>query len=235
MQKIRWTAHERNIVIEGAIQHYNSGGYTPLAAIRQAQMLLLTADRRRNFAGHSAAIDLIREVKEKALQKLAKNTDERILGKQKLNEPAPIEVPQTNTPAGLLDDLVASIAQRFVAGLKEQVRIAVKELEHEFKVEKHNPTYQQTGKVLPRVVIVGLLGDQAYNITKEFAHSYDIRCIDADRAMSMTPPDAAAYLLMKNFISHSLFDKYQVFPNHVLIDGGMSTLRMWLSTKGKEL
>ena len=53
--------------------------------------------------------------------------------------------------------------------------------------------------------------------------------------MGLTPPDADAYLLMKNFINHPLYHKYQVFPNHVLIDGGMSTLRMWFHTKGTEL
>ena len=144
-------------------------------------------------------------------------------------------MPQTNTSAGLLDDLVNSIAQRFVSGLKEQIKIAVQELEHEFKLEKHNPTYGSIGKTLPRVIIIGLLGDQVHSITKEFADRYDIKCIDTDRAMGMSPPDANAYLLMKNFINHPLYHKYQAFPNHVLIDGGMTTLRMWLQTKGQEL
>jgi hypothetical protein len=102
-------------------------------------------------------------------------------------------------------------------------------------VEKHNPTYAATNSYKPRVVIIGLLGDQVHSITREFEEHYDIKCIDTDRAMGMEPPSANAYLLMKNFINHPLYHKYQVYPQHVLIDGGMSTLRMWLNTKGKEL
>jgi hypothetical protein len=235
LPKIRWTVEERNIVIDNAVKYYNRGNYTALAALRQAQQLVLPSDRRRNFASHSAAVDLIKEVKQKAAQDVPKQLTVEIYAPPEKTPPAPQEVAKTDAPVDLLDQLVNSITQRFILGLRESLQIAVKELEHEFKIPKHDPTYQQEGRALPRIVIIGLLGDQAYSITKEFANSYDIRCIDTDRALGMTPPDAAAYLLMKNFISHSLFDKYQVFPNHVLIDGGMSTLRMWLQTKGKDL
>jgi hypothetical protein len=234
MQKIRWTEHERDLVIMTAVEYYNSGTYSPIAAIRQAQVVL-APNRRRKLLSHSAAPDLIKELKIRSSQRIPKQKDVVIPTQQETKAPAPIEVPQTNTPAGLLDDLVNSIAQRFVSGLKEQIKIAVQELEHEFKIEKHNPTYGSSGKTLPRVVIIGLLGDQVHSITKEFADRYDIKCIDTDRAMGMSPPDANAYLLMKNFINHPLYHKYQAFPNHVLIDGGMTTLRMWLQTKGKEL
>ena len=234
MEKIRWTKHERNLVIMTAVEYYNSGTYSPIAAIRQAQVVL-APHRRRTLASHSAAPDLIKELKVRAMRDVPKQKDKVIPTQQETKAPAPIEVPQTNTPAGLLDDLVNSIAQRFISGLKEQVRIAVRELEHEFRIEKHNPTYAPTGNHLPKVVIIGLLGDQVHAITKEFADRYDIKCIDTDRAMGMSPPDAHAYLLMKNFINHPLYHKYQAFPNHVLIDGGMTTLRMWLQTKGKDL
>lgn len=234
MQKIRWTEHERDLVIMTAVEYYNSGTYSPIAAIRQAQVVL-EPYRRRKLLSHSAAPDLIKELKVRSSQGIPKHKDVVIPTQQETKAPAPIEVPQTNTPAGLLDDLVNSIAQRFVSGLKEQIKIAVQELEHEFKIEKHNPTYGSIGKTLPRVIIIGLLGDQVHSITKEFADRYDIKCIDTDRAMGMSPPDANAYLLMKNFINHPLYHKYQAFPNHVLIDGGMTTLRMWLQTKGKDL
>jgi hypothetical protein len=235
MEKIRWTERERDEVLHTAVRYYNQGGYAPIAALRQAQQLMLPVQRRRKLLSHSAAPDLIKLLKQRASQGLPKQKDVVIPTQQETKAPAPIEVPQTNTPAGLLDDLVNSIAQRFVSGLKEQVRIAVHELEHEFRIEKHNPAYAPTGNHLPKVVIIGLLGDQVHAITKEFANCYDIKCIDTDRAMGMSPPDAHAYLLMKNFINHPLYHKYQAFPNHVLIDGGMSTLRMWLQTKGREL
>jgi len=235
MEKIRWTEHERDEVLTTAVRYYNQGGYAPIAALRQSQQLVLMPNRRRKLLSHSAAPDLIKALKVRAMRDIPKQKDEVIPTQQETKAPAPIEVPQTNTPAGLLDDLVNSIAQRFISGLKEQIKIAVHELEHEFRIEKHNPTYAPTGNHLPKVVIIGLLGDQVHAITKEFANCYDIKCIDTDRAMGMSPPDAHAYLLMKNFINHPLYHKYQAFPNHVLIDGGMSTLRMWLQTKGKDL
>jgi hypothetical protein len=235
MEKIRWTEHERDEVLTTAVRYYNQGGYAPIAALRQSQQLVLMPNRRRKLLSHSAAPDLIKALKVRAMRDIPKQKDEVIPTQQETKAPAPIEVPQTNTPAGLLDELVNSIAQRFISGLKEQIKIAVHELEHEFKLEKHNPTYGSSGKTLPRVVIIGLLGDQVHAITREFADRYDIKCINTDRAMGMSPPDANAYLLMKNFINHPLYHKYQAFPNHVLIDGGMTTLRMWLQTKGQEL
>ena len=149
--------------------------------------------------------------------------------------PVPQEVVKTDAPVDLVDQLVSSITQRFILGLRESLQVAVRELEHEFKIPKHNPTYDAIGGSLPKVIIIGLLGDQVHAITREFSDRYDVKCIDTDRAMGMNPPDADAYLLMKNFINHPLYHKYQAFPNHVLIDGGMSTLRMWLNTKGKDL
>ncbi len=70
--KIRWTQAERIGVVFAAVKYYNQGNYTALAALRQAQQLVLPSDRRRNFAGHSAAVDLIKEVKQKAAQEVPK-------------------------------------------------------------------------------------------------------------------------------------------------------------------
>ena len=233
--KIRWTQAERIGVVFAAVKYYNQGNYTALAALRQAQQLVLPSDRRRNFAGHSAAVDLIKEVKQKAAQEVPKQKVVETTTPVEIMPPAPQEVAKTDAPVDLVEQLVNTITQRFILGLRESLQIAVRELEHEFKIPKHNPTYAAIGTKLPKVVIIGLLGDQVHLILKEFSDRYNVNCIDTDRAMGMNPPDADAYLLMKNFINHPLYHKYQAFPNHVLIDGGMSTLRMWLNTKGQDL
>ena len=62
MEKIRWTEHERDLVIMAAVEYYNSGTYSPIAAIRQAQVVL-APHRRRKLLSHSAAPDLIKELK----------------------------------------------------------------------------------------------------------------------------------------------------------------------------
>lgn len=235
LNKIRWTQVERNLVIETAVTFYNQGNYSPIAAIRQAQQIVLLSNRRRSLASHSAAPDLIKLLKQKAAQEVPKQKVVETTTPVEIMPPAPQEVVKTDAPVDLVEQLVNTITQRFILGLRESLQIAVRELEHEFKIEKHNPTYGASGKSLPKVVIIGLLGDQVHAITKEFSDRYEVKCIDTDRAMGMSPPQANAYLLMKNFINHPLYHKYQAFPNHVLIDGGMSTLRMWLNTKGQDL
>ena len=235
LNKIRWTPVERNLVIETAVTFYNQGNYSPIAAIRQAQQIVLLSNRRRSLASHSAAPDLIKLLKQKAAQEVPKQKVVETTTAVEIMPSAPQEVVKTDAPVDLVEQLVNTITQRFILGLRESLQIAVRELEHEFKIEKHNPTYGASGKSLPKVVIIGLLGDQVHAITKEFSDRYEVKCIDTDRAMGMSPPQANAYLLMKNFINHPLYHKYQAFPNHVLIDGGMSTLRMWLNTKGQDL
>jgi len=235
LHKTHWTPVERNLVIETAVTFYNEGTYSPIAAIRQAQQIVLLPNRRRTLASHSAAPDLIKLLKQKAAQKVPTQKVVVSTTPVKIMTPAPPVVVKTDAPVDLVEQLVNTITQRFILGLRESLQIAVRELEHEFKIEKHNPTYGASGKSLPKVVIIGLLGDQVHAITKEYSDRYEVKCIDTDRAMGMSPPQANAYLLMKNFINHPLYHKYQAFPNHVLIDGGMSTLRMWLNTKGQDL
>jgi hypothetical protein len=235
IHKIRWTEQERHLVIITAVEFYNDGTYSPIAAIRQAQQIVLLPNRRRTLASHSAAPDLIKELKVRAAQDVPKRKVVETTTPVEIMPPVPLVMPRTDAPVDLVEQLVNTITQRFILGLRESLQVAVKELEHEFKIEKHNPAYGASGKILPKVVIIGLLGDQVHAITKEFSDRYEVKCIDTDRAMGMSPPQANAYLLMKNFINHPLYHKYQAFPNHVLIDGGMSTLRMWLQTKGQDL
>lgn len=232
--KIRWTDRERDLVVMTAVEYYNSGTYTALAALRQAQ-IVIAPDRRKPMQSHSAVPDLLKLLKQKAAQQVPTQKVVETTKHVEIMPPVPQEVVKTDAPVDLVDQLVNTITQRFILGLRESLQSAVRELEHEFKIEKHNPTYAAAGTKLPRVIIIGLLGDQVHVIVKEFSGQFDIKCIDTDRAMGMSPPDADAYLLMKNFINHPLYHKYQAFPNHVLIDGGMSTLRMWLLTKGKDL
>jgi hypothetical protein len=225
--KIRWTNQERDLVIRKATHLVQNGSYNTMEALRQAQQEVIAFDRQRPLLSRGYCVDLVKEVKQRANIIPTKQ-------QPKVEEPLPV-VTAEPTSAGSFDDLINAVAKKVAETFKEQVKLAIKELEHEFRVEKHDPTYAATGSFKPRIVIIGLLGDQVHAITREFQDKYDIKCIDTDRAMGMEPPAANAYLLMKNFINHPLYHKYQAYPQHVLIDGGMSTLRMWFNTKGKEL
>tara|TARA_R110002126_G_scaffold53859_1_gene145822 strand:+ start:32857 stop:33528 length:672 start_codon:yes stop_codon:yes gene_type:complete len=219
--KIRWTSREREQVIVKAIELFNNGSKLSIA-VTDAQSVL-DIDRQRPATSVRCDQQLLKEIKTRAYAVT--------ITPQKIDAPEPTHVAQ-DTPS--LDSFVALLAKQFAKTFKEEVRIAVKELEHEFKIAKHNPEYESTRTNKPRVIIIGLLDAQAYMIEKEFSN-FDISCIDTNRALNYFPPLADAYLLMKNFINHSVYDKYKPLPNHVLIDGGMTALRTWLSSKGNEL
>jgi len=239
MQKrIHWTAEEREIVLGRALSYMQQGRYSEFEALRQAQEFCLSTARQRAFASYSAALPEIKALKALALSAIKKPA---VVESPTVAIPQPPVPPdaQPDMPAGGIDKLVAHIAQlvatQLATAIKAAMQTTVQELEHTYSLPKHNPTYAIDHVQKKRVVIIGLLNDQVHAITREFGEVFNIKCIDTDRAMGMSPPDADAYLLMKNFINHPLYHKYQAFPNHVLIDGGMSTLRMWFNTKGKEL
>lgn len=234
MTKIRWTDKERESVLDVAVDLFVRDNYSAFEAVKQAQNYL-PFSRHRNFASHSAANDLVKEVKSRAYKVVPIPKD---VCPPTTPSSMPSEPPNKQSEpesVGTIDDLVQAIAKRIAATLKHEIATVIKELEHEFHVPKHNGEYAATGVKKPRVIVIGLLGDQVHAINNEFKDEYDLKFIDTDRAMGLSPPDADAYLLMKNFINHPLYHKYQVFPNHVLIDGGMTALRTWLYMKGKEL
>jgi len=230
MTKIHWTKAETDTVLSNAHYLFDTSTYMHFDAIKAAQKVL-PVHRQRAFNTHSVANTLIKELKLRVARGVPKQ--KAIEPPTPANAVAPMP---TSTPWDpTLDDLVQAVAKKIAGTLKHAIANAVKELEHEFGLHKHSCEYAATGVKKKRVVIIGLLNDQVHTMQKEFSNDFDIKCIDTDRAMGMSPPDADAYLLMKNFINHPLYHKYQAFPNHVLIDGGISSLRMWFYTKGKEL
>ena len=226
--KIRWTPAEEELVLNRALEVMHTNSLNAYDALRFAQVVI-PENRRRAFGSRSACTNLTDKLKSR-FQNYFPPKEKHVAA-----QPTPMVEPSSVQTEVSLDGLVEAIVERIASMVKAQVRSAVKTLEHEFRLDKHDPTYDISHVHKPRVVIIGLLNDQVHAIVREFNDLFNIKCIDTDRAMGMNPPDADAYLLMKNFINHPLYHKYQRFPNHVLIDGGMSTLRMWLNTKGKEL
>ena len=229
--KIRWTDRERELVLSKATELIHMHGYNTMEALRQAQQQVIAFNRQRPLVSRGYCVDLVKEIKYRTANVVPVKPAPVLVQAPKVEKSMPVTMVEQSTS---LDTLINAVAKQIADTFKQHVRSAIKELEHEFKLEKHNPEYATSGIYKPKIVIIGLLGDQVHAITREFK-DYDIKCIDTDRAMGMEPPTADAYLLMKNFINHPLYHKYQAYPQHVLIDGGMSTLRMWFNTKGKEL
>lgn len=241
--RIRWTEQERQEVIDKAVEVYDRGNVSHLEALRVAQNLTLATARLRTFATHSAAKIEIKQLKDaygKSLQagikREASKQEAKVSNTLTVSgPPVPPVVQQSALDAVSMEDLIGEIAKRIASSLTTAIHHEIKELEHSFKVPKHDPTYESTGLFKKRIVIVGLLPDQEQAITRDFSDRFALKFLGNEMAKHADIPTADAYLLMKSFISHAVFNKYQPLPGHVLIDGGMSTLRMWLNTKGAEL
>lgn len=236
--RIRWTDAERQQVLQKAVEVYHRGSCSYLEALRTAQNLELPTHRLRNMGSHSAVLPETKQLKEL----LAKTpVAKRVVDPIPMERVTPVAsgaapAPQpSNLSNATMEDLIAEMAKRIADKLTQAIDHEIKTLEHTFKLQKHNPTYGATGIFKKRVVIIGLLQDQQHSIQQEFGEQFQLKFIGTDEAKHVVVSEAHAYLMMKNFISHSVFEKYQKLPNHVLIDGGMSTLRMWLNTKGAEL
>lgn len=224
--RVRWTDKESQQILYAAAKKFNEG-YNLGEALKIAQLDVLPEDRRRPLSSLYASSKLTR-----AIRKLANSWANKpfTLAQEKPATPPPV----TQVDASL-DALFNAMARKIAETIKIEVVKVVKELEHEFKVAKHNPEYEPVGKKRPKIVIIGLQPMQETMIHQEYASRYDMKFMHTDDAKHQSATDADAYLLMKNFISHSVFERYQIFKNHVLIDGGMTALRGWLSTEGSKL
>lgn len=232
--RVRWTEAERDAVLAQAVVEFHKNASSGLEALRIAQKKVLPASRQRSLQSHSAAHEDIKRLAALYRARLSSLLNPPPKETHTAAEPAPpVHIDAPTEPS--LDAMVENIAKRVALMLVQSIKHEIKELEHAFSVPKHDPTYANAHKHIPHVVIVGLLQDQAHLIEREYGHDFAFRFIRSEDAKHANIPTASAYLLMKNFISHAVFERYQRLPQYVLIDGGMSTLRTWLSTKGKEL
>ena len=225
--KIRWTTRERESVLDRAVKILNSDSVSHTEALNRAQQQVLDISRRRNFVNAAYCTDLIRELKKRLLVVPPVSTFEML----EVPEAEPKHI-EDNDLNHAVDSFVQEIAKKLAAAIKKEMTNAVVELEHSFKLAKHNiESGSVERKPLTKVVIIGLREDQESMIENEYRF-VDFKFMTANEAKVIAPygQEAYAVLLMKNFISHAVYDKYRNFKNHVLIDGGMTTLRAWLTT-----
>lgn len=241
--KIVWTQDERQEVIAKALEVMHTQGLNTFEALRLAQKLVLPTYRLRPFATHSAAVTECRMLKAQYstyVQSTKASTPQSIEqvvtpAVQEKTPPAPLQTPPTTSMDEALQAWVQCLAQKIAASISTALQTELKELDHVFKVEKHNPAYESKSVFKKRIVVVGLLPDQAHHIEKEFESDFAFTFVTAEDAKHAAIVRADAYLIMKNFVSHVVTSRYQKCLQYVLIDGGMTTLRMWLQTKGATL
>lgn len=234
--RVNWKAHERNSVLQHALS-YLQQGYTYLEALRHGQQVL-PQDRQRTLATHAAAvaeIKALRVLEAQSLQTINKVKTPTAVTETPSAPSESLPQQQADDVSIALDAFVQAIVRRVTKTLDVELRREVKTLENVFSLSKHDPSYEGNRQQKPKIVIIGLLQGQAKIIQHSYEDMFDLKFISSEDAYHATPGDADAFLLMKNFISHSVYNIYQSFSNHVLIDGGMTTLRMWLNTKGQEL
>jgi hypothetical protein len=224
--KIRWTDSERELVLNRAVKVMNADTVSHTEALNRAQQQVLDVSRRRNFVNAAYCSDLIKELRKRLLVIPPVSTFEII---DTPTEPQPVKSEEPILQ-GAVDAFVQEIAKKLAVAIKKEMVNAVVELEHSFKLAKQNIEISQP-KPVTKIVIIGLRHDQESMIENEY-RAIDFKFITSDEAKTISPygRDAYAVLIMKNFISHAVYDKYRNFKNHVLVDGGMTTLRAWLST-----
>lgn len=224
--KIRWTDSERELVLARAVSVMNTDTVSHTEALNRAQQQVLDVSRRRNFVNAAYCSDLIKELRKRLLVIPPVSTFEIV---DMPTEPQPVK-PDEPVLQDAVDAFVQEIAKKLAVAIKKEMVNAVTELEHSFKIAKQNVEASQP-KPVTKVVIIGLRHDQESMIENEY-RSVDFKFIESNEAKTIPAygRDAYAVLIMKNFISHAVYDKYRNFSNHVLIDGGMTTLRAWLST-----
>jgi hypothetical protein len=221
---IRWTTHEKDILVAEAVKLVQNNNYKLLDAFRQAQNAVLEPDRHRNLSTLQILGDLVKTAKHELNKPFVYD---QVNAKPVQQEPV--------VKDASLDTLVHCIAEYIANTVKSEIKKVVIELEHEFSLKRHNPEMQSTRRIAkPWISVIGLLPHQEQSISKEFPE-YDFHFMPTEYAIHAKPIDADAHLLMKNFIKHSIYSKYRDNPRHVLIDGGLTTLRNWLSTEGKKL
>lgn len=222
-QIIRWTSIERDRLVTSATSLMRTGKYRMLEAFRQAQNTAIDTDRHRNIQTLQILGDLPKLVQKELLKPESYAVPD--------TQPSIADIAPTT-----LDSLVQTIATHIAQILKTEVTKVVTELEHEFKVKRHNPECESNNAYghRPKIVVIGLLPHQEHSMSTEFPQ-YAFYFMSTEYAIRAKVIEADAYLLMKNFIKHAVYEKYKKDPRHVLIDGGMTALRAWLTTKGAEL
>lgn len=214
---IHWTESERSKLLDHAAKLIQTNNFSILDAVRHAQTAVLSTDRHRNLQSISVlGTGFVHQLKQRA---------SITYQSQPWEPPITESVPTTSR----LDDLVMSIAEYIADSIKTEIRKAVVELEHEFRLKKHNPEVSSEIRLhKPKIVVIGLLPHQEHSISGEFM-SLSFYFMSTDYANRAPVVDADVYLLMKNFINHTIYERYKPYPQHVLIDGGLTTLRTWLA------
>jgi hypothetical protein len=236
--RIYWTSTEKSLVIAEALKLYQIGGMSPFTAIKVAQTNVLPKHRQRTLKTRSTVsrdIDALKTQYKASLRAAATASPIAAETTAQTETSVPAIAHTLASIDTMFEELIKALVARAITTIKSTIAYEVKELEHTFVVHKHNPTYDGARANKKRIVIVGLLNDQARHIMSEFGTTFDIRCFTVDAALHAEVPTADAYLLMRNFISHSVSAKYEKYSQHVLISGGMSALRLWLNTKGAAL
>lgn len=84
----------------------------------------------------------------------------------------------------------------------------------------------------PRVLILGVLGEQEQMIRNEYKHKFDLKFISGDASSGSVKHKAESvdFIVATRFVGNTVEGMFRKDPRYVRIDGGMTTLRNKLSS-----
>lgn len=154
--------------------------------------------------------------------------------------PAPAAPANTVQLLKSLEDMLESVADRLVENitvrvlnkLQTELTTKLKEIVPERKIAPCTEAFASNKPVLPRILVVGLLPQQAGFIAEEFSEAFDLRFWSLDDGYArlktlVTYADDIIVLTTK--ISHKVTDTIK--PRRYIPVGGMSAIRTVLTEK----
>jgi hypothetical protein len=237
---IRWNKLERMAVVRRIVElHETNPGMDFLALARRA-VDVLPPPRRRTIP-HRQSIRIEREMFDKLLQQKQKEQERQQQREQEQKQqqelslekqaiaPAPIQIAAAPDFIVGLNEAALLLVQSVVNQVRDRLQSSLTQavLDVNDHVQRTLKLQQET-KRLTKVVVVGLKNEQAQMIAKEFDGVLAVDC----RSKEENPPatrraslNAAATLVMIDFVSHAMTETLKDVPGLTYVRGGMSTLR----------
>ena len=137
--KIRWTDRERELVLSKATQLMHEGDYSIMEALRQAQQSVIKFDRQRPLISRGYCVDLVKEVKSRVANHVPVKSAPKVVQPPEIKETLAVTMSEPSCNASL-DSLISTIAKQIAETFKQHVKVAIQELEHEFKLQDRKST-----------------------------------------------------------------------------------------------
>lgn len=216
MDKIRWTDHEREILLQQVKkEHIRHPNMPTLDVVRMAQHVVIDANRRRNLTGihHVKWVQKIRDG-------WAKENYVPIKDRPIFVE----ELPPIPPKPDIIAQLTELLSDAIVKLIAEAVVVARAKLD--LPVVNLPPIkVQPSSKILKKIAVYGLFSNQVSEVRTQFRECFEFRFlkdVSQDKMLSGARW-ADIFIVMTKFVSHD-YEALKKFGNIKYVNGASSSL-----------